>query len=76
MNALRQALKDSLTDIDGQSYTLVKILGMLSVLVYLGLCIASFVTGKAFDMTGFGTGCGLAIAAMGAAIKLTEKATP
>jgi hypothetical protein len=76
MNTISIALKDVLTGVDGQSYAIVKLLGMLIVLVFLGLTIASFWTGKVFDMVGFGTGAGLAIASMGAAIKLTESSEP
>jgi len=76
MSQLGQAIRDSLTDIDGNSYAIIKILGMLIVIVFLGLVIASFVTGKAFDSVAYGTGAGLAIAAMAAGIRLTEPQPP
>jgi len=76
MNPLAKLLKDSLTAMDGESYAVIKVLGGAIVLVYLGLSIASFVMIRAFDMMAFGTGAGLAVGAMAAAIKLTETSEP
>lgn len=71
-----KALRDSLTALDGQSYAVAKVAGVAIVLVFLGLSIAAFITGKPFDMQAFGIGAGAAVAAMGAAIKLTETSEP
>lgn len=65
-------LRDSLTECDGVSYGLVRLLGMLLVLVFIGLAIASFVMTRPFDMVAFGTASGLVVASLGAAIKLAE----
>ncbi len=69
-------LKDSLTGLDGQTFAVAKIAGVLIVFVFLGLSIASFVTGKPFDMSAFGLGAGAVVGAMGVAIKLTETSEP
>lgn len=69
-------LRDALTDADGVSYALVKLLGMLLVLVFIGLSVASFVTAKPFDMLAYGTASGLVVAALGAAIRLAEPKPP
>ena len=70
------ALRDILTGVSGTSYAVAKVCGVSIVLVFLGLAIASFVSGKPFDMAGFGAGAGLVVAAMAAAIKLTETSEP
>jgi hypothetical protein len=69
-------VRDSLTALDGESYAVAKVLGCAIVATFLGLSIASFITGKPFDMQAFGIGAGAAVAAMGAAIKLTETSEP
>lgn len=69
-------MRDSLTGIDGQTYAVAKVAGVAIVLTFLALSIAAFITGKAFDMAAFGLGAGAAVAAMGAAIKLTESSEP
>jgi hypothetical protein len=73
---MNQIIKDVLTGIDGQSFVLVKVVGFLVVLVFMGIEIAAFVTGKPFDAQAYGIGAGAAIAAMGAAIKLSESSEP
>ena len=74
--SLRQVTKDSLTGVDGESYAIAKVLGCAIVATFLGLSIAAFITGRPFDMQAFGIGAGAAVAAMGAAIKLTESSEP
>jgi hypothetical protein len=74
--SMRQVARDSLTGIDGESYAIAKVLGCAIVGTFLGLSIAAFITGKPFDMQAFGIGAGAAVAAMGAAIKLTETSEP
>jgi hypothetical protein len=69
-------LKDILTGIDGQSYALIKVVGFSIALVFMGLTIASFVTGRPFDGTAYGLGAAAVVAAMGAAMKLTEDSEP
>lgn len=69
-------VKDSLTALDGRTYAVIKVVGVLIVLVFLALSVASFITGKPFDMLGFGAGAGAVVAAMGASIKLSETSEP
>lgn len=73
---MNQVIQNILTGIDGQTYALVKVLGLVVVLVFMALEIAAFATGKPFDAQAYGIGAGTAIAAMGAAIKLSEKSEP
>jgi len=69
-------IRDILTGIDGESFAIVKVLGFSLVAVFIALEIAAFLTGKPFDANGYGIGSGLVVAAMGAAMKLTEKSEP
>lgn len=70
-SVVSKAFKDAITERDGESFDSIKVLGMALVVVFLGLSIASFVTGKAFDMMAYGTASGLVIGALGAAIRMT-----
>jgi hypothetical protein len=69
-------VKDILTGIDGQSYAIVKVLGFAVVALFMLIEIVAFFTGKPFDALAYGAGAGAAIAAMGVAIKLSEKSEP
>jgi uncharacterized membrane protein len=69
-------LRDILTGIDGVSFAIIKVLGFLVVAVFMALEIIAFFTGKPFDGYAYGIGAAAAIAAMGAAIKLTENSEP
>jgi hypothetical protein len=69
-------IRDSLTGLDGKTYALAKIVGVAVVLVFLGLAIASFITGKPFAMIDFGVGAGAVVAAMGVAVKMGETSEP
>ncbi|MGC8519960.1 MAG: hypothetical protein ACP5P4_15800 [Steroidobacteraceae bacterium] len=72
------ALQTMLTDATG-TYEIAKASGALVVITYLGLSIYAVVwKGQTFDPQSFGIGAGAVIAAMGAALKLTQKpsATP
>lgn len=69
-------LKDIVTGIDGQSYALVKVVGLLTVAVFIGLELAAFILSKPFDGQSYGIGAGAAIAAMGAAMKFSEHSEP
>lgn len=51
---------------------LFRMLAALAVVVGLALVVASFVTGKPFDIQAFGLGVGGLLAACGAAIRLRE----
>ena len=73
MKLMSTVMKDMLTEIDGQSYAVVKVLGFLVVLVFMVLEVCAFFLQKPFDAQAYGLGAGAAIAAMGAAIRLTDK---
>ena len=73
---MKPIMRDILTGIDGRSYALVKVVGFLIVLVFLGLEVAAFILGKDFDESGYGLGAGLVIGTLGTAIKLTETSEP
>jgi hypothetical protein len=73
---VRRAFKDALTEHDGETFDPIKLLGMAVVAVFLVLSVVAFFSGKTFDAVAYGTGAGLVIAAMGTAIKLTEKPKP
>lgn len=68
---------DIVTGLDGTSFVLAKVLGLLLVLVFIALEVYQTILGKpVFDAMAYGTGGGLCIAAMGAAIKITETTEP
>ena len=69
-------LKNILTGDDNETYEISSVLGFAVVVVFLLLEIAAFCTGKPFDANGFGVGAGLAIGAMGTAIKLSKSSEP
>jgi hypothetical protein len=73
---MKPVIQDILTGINGESYALVKVVGFVIVLVFLGLEIAAFIFGRDFDESGYGIGAGLVISALGTAIKLTETSEP
>jgi nitrate reductase gamma subunit len=57
-------LRDILTGQDGETYDIVRVLTCLSAVVGLSLQVyVVVVKGQAFDLTSFGTGAGLLIAA-------------
>ena len=67
------ALKNMLADATG-TYEIAKASGALVVLTYIGLSVyAVVVKAQPFDPQSFGIGAGAVIAAMGAALKLTQK---
>ena len=69
------ALKNMLADATG-TYEIAKASGALVVLTYIGLAVYAVVAkGQPFDPQSFGIGAGAVIAAMGAALKLTQKPT-
>ena len=69
------ALKNMLADATG-TYEIAKASGALVVLTYIGLSVyAVVVKAQPFDPQSFGIGAGAVIAAMGAALKLTQKST-
>lgn len=75
-SGVARAIKDTITEADGESFDSVKVLGMALVIVFIGLSIASFVLSRPFDAMAYGTASGLVIGALGAAIRMTEKPNP
>lgn len=72
---MKHALIDLLSGADSV-LELFRVLAALTVIVGLALAIASFITGKSFDLVAFGTGIGLLLGAAGLAIRAKEGATP
>jgi hypothetical protein len=73
---MNTVIKDILTGIDGQTYAVIKVLGLVIVIVFLVLEVLAFALGRAFDGQAYGIGAMAALGAMGAAIKLTETSEP
>ena len=63
-----EIFKHWFTEKDNVTYDLYRALAALSILVGLGLCIYSTMTGKAFSMQEYGTGVGTLLAGAGAAL--------
>lgn len=67
-------LKDLITESDNLTYDIARVAGASVVITYLGLAVYSVVwKGQAFDAQSFGIGAGAVIAAMGAALRLTQE---
>lgn len=62
--------RDWLTESDNRTHDVCKALAVLAFVVGLGLSIAAFATGKAFNLTEYGTGIGAMFVGIGAALKL------
>lgn len=68
--------KHMLTGKDNVTYDFIRVAGICALFTYLGLSIASFFTGKPWDGTAFGTGFGIAVAAVAGALKIKETTEP
>ena len=70
-------LHDILTEVDGETFCVLKIGAALMILVGLALAIYKAVhPGVDFDMEHYGIGSGSVLAAAGAAFKLKPDSTP
>ena len=69
-------LNDILTGVDGRTFAVIKVLGMVVVLIFIFLELMAFFTGKPFDAQAYGIGAAATFAALGVAIKLTETSEP
>ncbi len=70
-------LLDLITALDGRSLVISKVLGLLLVLTFICLEVYQVILGKpVFNEIAYGTGAGLVIGAMAAAIKITETTEP
>lgn len=67
-------IRDLLTGKDSATYEIARVSGAAVVATFLGLSAYAVIgKGQHFDPQEFGIGAGAVIAAMGAALKLTEK---
>lgn len=74
---MKNLILDILTALDGRSFAICKVLGLLLVLTFIVLEIYQTIIGKpVFDAIAYGTGAGLTIGAMAGAIKITETTEP
>lgn len=71
-----QLLKDILTCKDGQSFDWGRVLGLGTILVFLGLSVADAIWHFKFDHQAFGIGAGSTFAGVGTALKLKENSEP
>lgn len=76
MNFIAKLIKDSLTLANGEDYDIGRVIGALGAFVFFGLTIADFLVNKKFDPQSWGTGFGLLIAGLGAALMLKHKTEP
>lgn len=69
--------KDMLTGIDGESYDILRVLALASVVNAMALQTYVVVwKGQPFDMQSFGVGLGVVFASVGAALSLKAKTEP
>ena len=68
--------KDCTTDEYGKDYDTICTVAVVMVLVGLSLEIASFVTGKPFDMVTYAAGCSALLAVLTAALRYKPPAQP
>jgi hypothetical protein len=77
MQKLTQIIIDILTGIDGESYDVGRVLGVLLVLVFIGISIYAYVVLKqSFNPVEWGSGAGVTTTGIGALLKLKEKTEP
>ncbi len=69
-------LRDVLTGKDNVTFDLVRVAGICALFTFLGLSVASFITGKPFNGTDFAAGFGIAVASTAGALKLKETTEP
>lgn len=69
-----KVFNDILTELDGETYDVTKLLWVAGVMVYLVLSIISVFKGQPWDPQQYGIGLGVVLAGGGAAIKLRNMA--
>ena len=69
-------LKQMFTGKDNLTVDFVRVAGIAALFTFLGLSVASFITGKPWDGTAFGAGFGIAVASTAAALKVKETTEP
>lgn len=74
---MNKLMKDMSTGIDGESFDFVRVLGMLTIVVALGLSVYVVVwKTQTWDIQTFGLGIGLVFASVAGALKLKESTEP
>lgn len=73
---IRKLLMDISTTKNGTTFDNGRILGNLTILVFLGLSIADFCVNKRFNFEQFGICAGATFAGVGALLKLKENTEP
>ena len=69
-------MRQCLTGADNQTYDIGRFLWGIAFFVGIGLVIASFVTGRAFDLQQYGIGVGALLTGGGASLALKAKTEP
>jgi hypothetical protein len=75
----KEALKDILTGVDGESYDIGRVLGVFAVVVYLGIGVHEEWMASQdypFDFQAFGIGFGSLVTGVGILLKLKENTEP
>lgn len=73
----KKLFKDMSTGRDGESYDVIRILALLSVVIALALTVYVVVyKDKPFNMQDYGLGIGILFASVGAALRLKETTEP
>jgi len=71
-----EACKNVLTESDNETYSMLKILALISVAIGMGLEVYVIVAkAQTFDIQNFGIGVGALLAGAGAALRLTPERT-
>lgn len=69
----KRVVNDVVTEKDGQSFDIIKVLGGIGLLIYFGLSIYTVVLNPTtFNYMNWGTGFGLILGAIGGAVKMKE----
>lgn len=70
---LKRVVNDIVTEKDGQSFDIIKVVGVIGLLIYFGLSIYTVILNPStFNYMNWGTGFGLILGAIGGAVKVKE----
>jgi hypothetical protein len=76
MSKLKMFLMHCLTGADNETADIGRVLWALSFLIGMGIELAAFYTGRAFDLQSYGIGVGALMAGSGGALMLKAKTEP